>query len=472
MFFKQYYLGCLAHASYLVGDQRTKTAVVVDPQRDVEQYLEDARAQGMTITHVFLTHFHADFIAGHLELRDKVGATVCLGARAEAEFAFQKFATGDRLEFGDVRIEAMETPGHTPEGISLLVYDLAKDAASPYGVLTGDTLFIGDVGRPDLLASIGFTSEELASMLYDSLHERLLPLPDETLVYPAHGAGSMCGRNLSSETVSTMGIQRQYNYALQPMTKERFIALVTEDQPEAPAYFSYDALMNRRERATLDEVLDEQLNPLTLDETLAAQAAGAVVLDVRDAADFEGAHLRSAVNVGLDGQFATYAGTVIKQGQPVVIVGEPGREVEAATRLGRIGFDQVKGYLGGGMVALAKRDDLLARSERITGATVAEQLAAGEPPVIIDLRTAGERDSGVIEGNLHIPLNHLEERAGEIPGGRPVVVHCQGGYRSAIAVSLLERMGIAAADLVGGFGAWEAAGLPVTRNVAAGPAAS
>lgn len=472
MFFKQYYLGCLAHASYMIGDERTKTAVVVDPQRDVEQYLADATAEGLTITHVFLTHFHADFIAGHLELRDNAGATVCLGARAEAEFAFQEFATGDRLDFGDVRIEALETPGHTPEGISLLVYDLAKDAAHPYGVLTGDTLFIGDVGRPDLLASIGFTSEELASMLYESLHERLLPLPDATLVYPAHGAGSMCGRNLSSETVSTMGIQRQYNYALQPMTKERFIALVTEDQPEAPAYFSYDALMNRRERATLDEVLDETLKPLSLDETLAAQAGGAVVLDVRDAADYEGAHLRGAVNVGLDGQFATYAGTVIKQGQPVVIVGEPGREVEAATRLGRIGFDQVKGYLGGGMVALAEREDLLERSERITGATVLEQVQSGAAPVIVDLRTAGERDSGIIAGSLHIPLNHLEERAAEIPAGRPVVVHCQGGYRSAIAVSLLERMGIVAADLVGGFGAWEAAGLPVARNVAAGPAGS
>ncbi|MEZ4480624.1 MAG: MBL fold metallo-hydrolase [Dehalococcoidia bacterium] len=472
VFFKQYYLGCLAHASYMVGDERTKTAIVVDPQRDIEQYLEDAGAQGMTITHVFLTHFHADFIAGHLELRDRVGATICLGAKAEAEFAFRKFGTGDRLEFGDVRIEALETPGHTPEAISLLIFDLAKDAETPYGVLTGDTLFIGDVGRPDLLASIGFTSGELASMLFDSLHERLLPLPDETLVYPAHGAGSMCGRNLSSETVSTMGIQRRYNYALQPMTKERFIALVTEDQPEAPAYFGYDALMNRRERATLDAVLDKQLKPLTLDETLAAQAAGAVVLDVRDAADFEGAHLRDSVNVGLDGQFATYAGTVIKQGQPVVIVSEPGREMEAATRLGRIGFDQVKGYLDGGMVALAKRDDLLARSERITGATVAERLAGGKTPTIIDLRTAGERESGIIAGNLHIPLNHLEERAGEIPSGGPVVVHCQGGYRSAIAVSLLARMGIEAADLVGGFGAWEAAGLPVTRDVAAAPAVS
>lgn len=418
VFFKQYYLGCLAHASYMVGDERTKTAIVVDPQRDIEQYLEDAGAQGMTITHVFLTHFHADFIAGHLELRDRVGATICLGAKAEAEFAFRKFGTGDRLEFGDVRIEALETPGHTPEAISLLIFDLAKDAETPYGVLTGDTLFIGDVGRPDLLASIGFTSGELASMLFDSLHERLLPLPDETLVYPAHGAGSMCGRNLSSETVSTMGIQRRYNYALQPMTKERFIALVTEDQPEAPAYFGYDALMNRRERATLDAVLDKQLKPLTLDETLAAQAAGAVVLDVRDAADFEGAHLRDSVNVGLDGQFATYAGTVIKQGQPVVIVSEPGREMEAATRLGRIGFDQVKGYLDGGMVALAKRDDLLARSERITGATVAERLAGGKTPTIIDLRTAGERESGIIAGNLHIPLNHLEERAGRsLPAG-------------------------------------------------------
>jgi glyoxylase-like metal-dependent hydrolase (beta-lactamase superfamily II)/rhodanese-related sulfurtransferase len=466
MILNQYYLACLAHASYLVADETTMTAVVVDPQRDVDQYIADAESLGLRIGYVFLTHFHADFIAGHLELRDRVGATICLGKKAEAEFTFRAFGDGDSLDLGNVRITAVETPGHTPEAISLLVYDLATDPANPYAVLTGDTLFIGDVGRPDLMASVGVTAEELANALYDSLREKLLPLPDATLVYPAHGAGSMCGRNLSSETVSTIGVQRQYNYALQPMSREQFVALVTADQPEAPAYFGYDAMLNRRERATLEAVLDRELRPLSLEETLAAVAGGALLLDVRDAADFEGAHLRGALNIGLDGQFASWAGTLIDHGQPIVVVADPGREIEAATRLGRIGFDRVVGYLDGGMAALGSRDDLLVRSERITAATVLEQLGGANSPVVVDVRNANEREAGRVAGSLHIPLNHLSQRIAEVPEGRPIVVHCQGGYRSAIGVSMLERAGRdGAADMVGGFGAWEAAGLPVETGV-------
>jgi rhodanese-related sulfurtransferase len=246
-----------------------------------------------------------------------------------------------------VRLKAIATPGHTPEGISILVYDLTKDGDKPHAVLTGDTLFIGDVGRPDLLASIGVTAPELAGMLYDSLHQQLLALPDDTLVYPAHGAGSMCGRHLSKETVSTIGIQRRYNYALQPMSKHAFIELVTADQPEAPAYFGYDATLNRRERPTLEQTLAQVLQPLSLDELLGIQNVGARVLDVRDQPDFEGGHLVDSVNIGLGGKFATWAGTLLDRETPIVIIAEPGREQEAAMRLGRIGFDHVAGYLQG-----------------------------------------------------------------------------------------------------------------------------
>src|SRR5215510_1576911 len=268
MLLKQYYLGCLAHASYLIVDEGTGTAVVVDPQRDIDQYLADAQTHGWQIRYVFLTHFHADFLAGHLELHERVGATICLGRQAQADYAFTPFGDGETLTCGQVQLKILETPGHTPEAISILVYDCATNPRQPYAVLTGDTLFIGDVGRPDLMASVGITAAELAGMLYDSLHQKLLQLPDETLVYPAHGAGSMCGKNLSTDTVSPLGVQKRYNYALQPMSKDAFIRLVTADQPEVPAYFSYDAVLNRRERPTLDQALQRELHPLSLDEVL------------------------------------------------------------------------------------------------------------------------------------------------------------------------------------------------------------
>jgi hydroxyacylglutathione hydrolase len=266
MILKQYYLGCLAHASYLLGDEASSTAIIVDPQRDTQQYLADAEKFGLQIRHVFLTHFHADFVAGHLELRDRWGATIHLGSRAQAEYAFVAMKDGDTLKFPGLRLEVLETPGHTIESISILVFDLQQDPAKPCAVLTGDTLFIGDVGRPDLRASLGWTADDLSARLYDSLHNRLLPLPDETLVYPAHGAGSLCGKQLSSDTVSSLGDQRRLNYALQPMSKEKFIRLVTADQPDAPAYFTYDAILNTRERATLDQNLEQVLHPSWISE--------------------------------------------------------------------------------------------------------------------------------------------------------------------------------------------------------------
>src|SRR6195256_5596111 len=285
MILKQYYLGCLAHASYLVGDEASSTAIVVDPQRDIQQYLADAEKLGLTIRHVFLTHFHADFVAGHLELRDHCGATIHLGSRAQAEYAFVPMKDGDTLDFPGMRLQILETPGHTIESISILVFDLSKDRGKPFAVLTGDTLFIGDVGRPDLRASLGWTANDLGAHLYASVRDKLLTLPDETLVYPAHGAGSLCGKQLSSDTVSSLGDQRCFNYALQSMSEEVFVRLVTADLPDAPPYFTHDAILNTRERATLDKNLEEVLRPVELDEVIRPGDAGAQILDVRDAAE-------------------------------------------------------------------------------------------------------------------------------------------------------------------------------------------
>ena len=401
MIFQQYYLGCLAHASYLIGDEPSTRAAVVDPQRDIDQYVQDAEQRGLEIRYVFLTHFHADFLAGHLELRDRTGAAIYLGARAQAEYAFTPMKDGDALDMGDVRLKVLETPGHTPESISILVYDL-KRSEQPEAVLTGDTLFVGDVGRPDLRASLGWSSQELGSMLYDSLHQKLLSLPDQTRVYPAHGAGSLCGKSLGSENSSTIGVQRRLNYALQPMSKETFIGVVLADQPDAPPYFTYDAVLNTKERPTLEKTLERTLKPLKLDDVLRLEGAGAQILDVRDPAAFAAAHLVGSTNIGLGGTYATWAGTLLSREKPIVIIAEPGREHEAETRLGRIGFDHVAGYLEGGMQALASRPDLVRRSERLDPATLAQELQSPDPPVILDVRSPGERKTKRIENSLHL----------------------------------------------------------------------
>jgi hydroxyacylglutathione hydrolase len=451
---KQYYLGCLAHASYLVADEEAGETAVVDPQRDVDGYVDDAHRLGCRIGHVFLTHFHADFVAGHLELRDREGARICLGARAAAEYEFTPLGDRESVRLGRVRLEVLETPGHSPESISILVYDLAQDERRPHAVLSGDTLFIGDVGRPDLRASLGWSAQQLGGLLYDSLHAKLLRLPDETLVYPAHGAGSLCGKNLSTDTVSTIGVQRRYNYALQPMGRDEFVGVVCAEQPDTPAYFSYDAVLNTKERPTLEQALEQELRPLSLDAVLALAAEGAQLLDTRDPADFAGAHLAGSVNVGLGGSYATWAGTILGRERPIVIVAEPGREQEAALRLGRIGFDNVAGHLEGGMQALDPNPGLVARIERITAATLAEQLGGPAPPLVLDVRSEREWREERIPRSLHIPLGRLEQRLGEVPRDRRVVVHCASGYRSSIAASLLRRHGFEAiADLVGGIGA-------------------
>lgn len=462
MILEQFYLNCLAHASYLIGDEGTRTAAVVDPQRDVQRYLEAAQRHGLQIRYVFLSHLHADFIAGHLELRDRTGAKIYLGARAQAEYAFTPMKDGDILEFGKVRLKTMETPGHTPESISILVYDLGKDEVTPCAVLTGDTLFVGDVGRPDLRASLGWKPADLARLLYTSLSTKLLGLPDSTLVYPAHGAGSLCGRNISSETVSTIGDQRRSNYALQPMSEEEFVNMITADQPEAPAYFTYDAVLNTKERPTLESTLERVLKPLSLEAVMNLKDAGAQVMDVRDPDEFSKAHLVGSINIGLGGQYATWAGTLLNRENPIVLIANPGREQEAAMRLGRIGFDHIAGYLKDGIQVLEARPELARGTERMVPAMLAAELASTDPSFVLDVRAPKEWKSKRIAGSINIPLNHLGERLQELPRGRRILVHCAGGYRSSIAASILQQREFEnLAELAGGIAAWEAAKLPL-----------
>ena len=465
MIIKQFYLNCLAHASYLIGDERSGTAAVVDPQRDIAQYLAFASEHGLRITHVFLTHLHADFLAGHLELRDRVGATICLGRAAHAEYAFLPLGDGRVVELGDVQIRAIETPGHTPESVSLVVYDAAVSAATPAAVLTGDTLFVGDVGRPDLRAALGWAAADLGALLYDSLHDKLLALPDSTLVYPAHGAGSLCGKALSKETVSTIGEQRRVNYALQPMAKSAFIELVTADQPEAPAYFTYDAILNSRERQTLDRALERELTPVTLDELLAGRDAGVQILDTREAGEFASAHVAGSINIGLGGQYATWAGSVLDPAKPIILIATPGAEGESALRLGRIGFDRVAGFLDGGMAAAERRPDAIVTTDRLSPEVAAARLSGPHPPLAIDVRSTAERRDKRIEPSIACSLSSLRDPAAAIPHDRPLLVYCAGGYRSSIGASLLERAGFTdVSQLAGGVGAWERAGQPVATG--------
>jgi glyoxylase-like metal-dependent hydrolase (beta-lactamase superfamily II)/rhodanese-related sulfurtransferase len=462
MILHQFYLNCLAHASYLIGDEQTRTAAVVDPQRDIDQYLVFADEHGLRIAHVILTHFHADFVAGHLELRDRTGATIYLGAAAKAEYAFTPLRDGHWVEFGRVRLTTLETPGHTAESISILVFDLDRSSTEPHAVLTGDTLFVGDVGRPDLRVALGWSAAELGGLLYDSLQNKLLPLPDSSLVYPAHGAGSLCGKAISKETVSTIGEQRRSNYALQPMTKAAFVDLVTADQPDAPPYFTYDAVLNSQERATLDDSLARQLHPMTLDEALTVRRAGGQILDTRDPGDFAAAHLAGSINIGLGGQYATWAGTILSHDAPIVIVSDPGRELESATRLGRIGFDRIAGFLRNGLTSLASRPDLTETTERLSAATARARLESGGS-ILIDVRTPHEHEQKHVAASINLPLNTLTQRLHELPTDRPLLLHCAGGYRSSIAASVLLAHGFQqVSEIAGGIGAWEAAGLPLS----------
>ena len=461
MFFRQYELGCLSLYSYLVGDTATGRAVVIDPQRDIAGYLADAAANGLRIERVIETHCHADFVSGHLELAQATGATISYGPGAEADYPIDNLGDRQCLSLGQVVLEIRATPGHTPESISVVVWEHQDDAA-PWAVLTGDTLFVGDVGRPDLVASAGMSAEDMARRLYHSLHEQLLTLPDTTMVFPAHGAGSACGRTMSSAPSSTIGAQRRSNYALAPMTEEAFVAAVTADQRLAPSYFPFAAATNRRAHQLLDQRGVPEV--LSLDQVLRYQAEGAAVVDTRPAQDFASGHLPGALNVSLDGSFAEYAGDVIRPQQGIIIVSEPGRQTEAKTRLARIGFDTVFGYLPDIEAVLAAHPARVRRAQRLPVSDVADWLSVDPSLQLVDVRNPSEHQTGTIAGSLLVPLPLLAEHTQRLDPDRPTVVFCASGNRSSVAASLLRARGFEpVADMLGGFGAWAAAGLAVAQ---------
>ncbi|HYB40090.1 MAG TPA: molybdopterin-dependent oxidoreductase [Mycobacterium sp.] len=461
MIFTQHYLACLSHASYLIGDETTGRAVVVDPRRDVDNYLCEAAEHGLLIERVIETHIHADFLSGHLELAAATGALISYGEGADIEFPIVPLRDGQRISLGEVTLEVLATPGHTPESICIVVHQHPDDEV-PYGVLTGDTLFVGDVGRPDLLVASGLSADALARALYRSLHNKLLKLPDATRVFPAHGAGSACGKQLSSETSSTIGEQRRTNYALQTIDVDQFVAAVTEGQPVRPPYFEFAAHRNRVLRTLLDE------NPpslLDIDNVCKHAEAGAILLDSREPADYASGHLRGAVNVGLQGRFAEWVGNVVSPDRDIVLVGDPALALESKIRLARVGFDSVVGRLRDLAGVFAQRPDLVETSSRLTIEQLAE-LRGLEPRLqLVDVRCPGEVAGGIIPGAREIPLPALTDSIAGLDRTAPVVVYCGSGYRSMVAASVLRASGFDdVSDLVGGFGAWQAAGLPVSRG--------
>jgi hydroxyacylglutathione hydrolase len=454
MIFHQYFLQCLSQMSYLIGDETSGRAVVIDPRRDVSGYLADAAAAALRIERVIETHCHADFLSGHLELA-ATGAVISYGEGARADFPVDFLADRRVLDLGEVRLEIRTTPGHTPESISIVVYEHRGDT-TPYGVLTGDTLFIGDVGRPDLLSAVGYSSDDLAKQLYRSLHDKLLTLPDETRVFPAHGAGSACGRNLSTQTSSTLGEQRRANYALALPTEAAFVAAVTEGQSPAPPYFSFDAQRNGQRRALLDERTPPA--PIRFSEFVAnGLDEDVVVLDTREPHEFATAHLRGSINVGLEGRFAEYVGTVLRPEQRIVLLTPAGRELEAKVRLARIGFDRVLGYLVDPQAAFRRYPDAVLTSSRLTVTALLQRRSDVVNPLLLDVRNPGEVADGAIPDAMHLPLANLMRRINELDRARPVVVYCASGYRSMIAASALSAAGFAdVSDLLGGYGAWQA----------------
>ena len=460
MYFKQFYLGCLAHASYLIGSEGE--AAVVDPQRDVDQYIDEAATQNLKIKYVIETHLHADFVSGHRELAARTGAEIVFGARAGATFPHRAVRDGDEISIGEVVLRVMETPGHTPESISVLVIDW-EVSNQPQKVLTGDTLFVGDVGRPDLAGGKGYTPPMMAAMMYDTLHGKLLTLPDEVEIYPAHGAGSMCGRNMSQETSSTIGEQRKSNYALQPMAKDVFVRMMTLDLPESPPYFPQDAEINRTGAPALTEV--PKPAAITTAEVVNLAAAGHLILDVRAAADFGAGHLPQAINIGLGGQFAIWAGTLISMGTPIVIVAESEEKAaEAVMRLARVGHETVKGYLAGGFAAWRDAGFEVATVPQITVKELLQLVSEPKPLQILDVRRPPEYQNGHVPRALTAPLLSLQEHVGtlELDPAKPTAVICAGGYRSSAATSILQQHGFSnLLNVTGGTSAWIDAGYPV-----------
>src|SRR5882672_1192891 len=462
MYFEQFYLTCLAHASYMIGSEGE--AAVIDPQRDVDLYLEAADEQGLKIRHIFETHLHADFVSGHKELAARTGAQIYIGTQAHAGFPHVPLRDSSEVSMGSVRIRALETPGHTPESVCLVITDEEK-SSEPWGVFTGDTLFIGDVGRPDL--SPEHTPKELAGLLYDSLHQKLLRLPDVTLVYPAHGAGSLCGRSMRAERSSTIGTERLTNYALQIGSREEFIQQVTLNLPVRPGYFLQDAEINRSGAEALTDRLP--LPEITLAELKTLLDQKANVVDVRPPEQFAAGHIPGSINIALSGQFASWAGTILGLGSKPVLVAETDAQVEEANlRLSRVGIEDLCGYLAGGVAAWQKAGLPLVTTAQISAEELNQKLRERSIRVL-DVRRDGVWQAGHIEQAEHHALDIFPQGlpSRELDSGQPVAVHCKSGYRSMIACSLLERAGLRnIVNVLGGFDAWQAAGLPeVTGNL-------
>ncbi len=461
MLFKQFYLACLAHASYLIGSDGE--AAVVDPQRDVDEYLDEANAQGLEIKYVIETHLHADFVSGHQEIAARTGAQIIFGEKAGVEFEHRAVRDGEEISLGKVVLHFIETPGHTPEGICVLVTD-TEAPGEPQKLLTGDTLFIGDVGRPDLAGGKGYTPQMMAEMMYDSLHGKILKLPDEVEVYPAHGAGSMCGRNMSKETSSTIGEQRNFNYALKPMSKDEFVTMMTADLPEAPVYFPRDAEINRSGARELSEL--QPPKALTPEQVLECQKRGDVLLDIRSATDFGAGHVPGSVNIGLGGQFAMWAGSLIPLNAAIVLIADTGAQIdESVVRLARVGIENVNGYLEGGVQSWREAGLSLEAIPQMSVMELNEQLANSELQ-IVDVRRPGEYVNGHVPRAFNAPLASLDKSLGPLPleKNKPTAVICAGGYRSSAAASLLQKQGFSnLLNVSGGTGAWVNAGYPVEK---------
>jgi hydroxyacylglutathione hydrolase len=456
MYFKQFYLACLAHASYLIGSNGE--AAVVDPQRDVDEYLAEAAANDLKIKYVIETHLHADFVSGHHEIAARTGAQIIFAEKAGVEFPHRAVRDGEEITMGDVTLRFIETPGHTPEGICVLI----TAPNQPQRLLTGDTLFIGDVGRPDLAGGKGYTPQMMAEMMYDSLHGKLLKLPDEVEVYPAHGAGSMCGRNMSKETSSTIGEQRKFNYALKPMSKEEFVTMMTADLPEAPVYFPKDAEINRSGARGLSEL--QPPKPLTPQQVLQLRDDNHVLLDVRSAADFGAGHVPGSINIGLGGQFAMWAGSLIPLSAAIVVIADTGAQVdESVVRLARVGIENVTGYLEGGVRSWHDAGLPVDTLPQISVAELNDRIA-NDDMQIVDVRRAGEYVNGHVPRALNAPLSNLEKSLAplNLEKDKVTAVICAGGYRSSAAASLLQKQGFSnLLNVVGGTGAWVNAGYPV-----------
>ena len=458
MHFEQFYLGCLAHASYMLASEGE--AVIVDPQRDVEIYLKAADEQGVKIRHIFETHLHADFVSGHTELAARTGASIYIGARASATFPHIDVRDDYELRVGKIRIKVLETPGHTPESICLVVTDEEK-SAKPWAVLTGDTLFIGDVGRPDLSKS--HTPAELAGLLYESLHDKLLRLGDEVLVYPAHGAGSLCGRNMRAERSSTIATERLTNYALQIKSKEEFVKQLTSNLPARPEYFLQDAEINRAGAPALSDL--PGLPPISAAELKSLLTEGVIALDVRPGEQFAAGHVTGSVNIALSGQFASWAGTILGlSARPVLIAASAEQLSEARMRLARVGIENLRGYLQDSVEGWRRAGFSLAELPQITVEALHDRLQ-NHALRVLDVRRGAEWEAGHIEGADWWPLDNFKVSAPEIDCNAPLAVHCKSGYRSMIACSLLERAGYAnVVNVVGGFDAWQQTKLPVVSE--------